>query len=103
MTVIRDKDMTRRVKKHQQINVGPLNLGITLPVEQAEMMRNSLPAKLIRRLNRSNGNGHHNGAAAYRAGFPATKPNVPANAGTSPEAREIIEKISGYDWYHTIQ
>lgn len=99
---IRDKNMTKRVKRQQQIQLGPINLGVSLPAQQAEIVRNSLPAKMIRRLNRRNGH-TTNGASAYRAGFPAEKPHVPVNAPSTPEAREIIDKISGYDWYHTIQ
>ena len=67
---IRDKNMTKRVKRQQQIQLGPINLGVSLPAQQAEMVRNSLPAKMIRRLNRRNGH-TTNGASAYRAGFPA--------------------------------
>ncbi|HEY8173165.1 MAG TPA: hypothetical protein VIH21_08750 [Dehalococcoidia bacterium] len=104
---IRDKEMTKRVKRQQQVHLGPLNVGVTLPARQAEVVRNSIPYKYVikpalKRLSGSNGHAR-NGAGAYRAGFPAEKPRAPINAPTSPEAQAIIEKISGYDWYHTIE
>jgi tRNA (mo5U34)-methyltransferase len=34
--------------------------------------------------------------------MPAEKPKAPMNAPNTPEATAIVEKISGYDWYHTI-
>ncbi len=102
----RDKNMTKRIKRQQEIQLGPVNVGLTLPAQQAEMVRNSLPYRMIKPALKKvhGGNGHaRNGAGGYRAGFPAEKPRAPINAGETPEARAIIEKISGYDWYHTIQ
>jgi tRNA (mo5U34)-methyltransferase len=103
----RDKEMTRRVKRQHQVQLGPVNVGVALGPGQAEMLRNSLPYKYVIKpaLDRINGrNGHaRNGAPSYRAGFPAEKPHAPVNEPASPEAQAIIDKISGYDWYHTIR
>lgn len=103
----RDKEMTRRVVRHEQLSLGPIDLGFRLQSQHAELLRNSLPYRYVirpalRKLNGRNGQ-QRNGADAYRAGFPAEKPRAPINAPVSAEAQEIIDRISGYDWYHTIE
>ncbi len=107
MTTVRDKRMTTPIKREVRLHLGGLEMGIAVGVEQAEKIRHSAPYRyLIRpaldRLGRGK-NGHNgNGHQAYRAGLEATKPMVPADAPATPEARAIIEKIAGYEWYHTI-
>jgi tRNA (mo5U34)-methyltransferase len=102
---------TNPVRREKRFRLAGLDFGITVSAEQAERIRKNAAYRYLFKptLGRLIGggsarrNGHKtNGAAgAYRAGFPTNGPlQVPAEA--TPEARAIIEKISGYDWYHTI-
>lgn len=101
---------TNPVRREKRFRLAGMEFGITVSAEQAEKIRNNAAYKYLLKptLSRLSGqraarNGHKkNGAdGAYRAGFP-TAAVTPTPAAASPEARAIIEKISGYEWYHTI-
>jgi tRNA (mo5U34)-methyltransferase len=101
-------ELTVPLKRQKQVRIAGMDLGISLDARQADRVRNSKPYQyLIRpalnRLGRSNGNGHALAPDHYRAGLVAQKPQLPVQAPATPEARAIIERISGYEWYHTIQ
>lgn len=113
---------TEPLKRERKVRLGSLEVGLAMDAGSAERLRNSLPYRYVVRpaLSRlsgarnghnghnGNGNGHGNGHAladdisVYKAGRPAAKPIAPLTEPTSPEARALIEKISGYQWYHTI-
>jgi tRNA (mo5U34)-methyltransferase len=105
---------TEPLKKERRLRVGSLEVGVALDARSAERVRNSIPYRYVVRpaLNRLSGarNGHNgNGHAAtvddptvYKAGRIIDKPLAQLTDAATPEARAIIEKISGYQWYHTI-
>ena len=104
----RDKDnlLTKPIKREKHIRIGSVELGIAVSAAQAEKIRKSVPYRYLLQpvLNRlAMSNGRKNRADHYRAGLAAEKPFTPPNAPTTPEARRIIEKIAGYEWYHTLE
>jgi tRNA (mo5U34)-methyltransferase len=90
--------------KEKRIRVGGLEFAITMDAARAERLRKSPAyARLIRpALDRlqgaSNGHAGRNGTAWQ--GVPPRLPQMPAPA--TPEARAILDRIAGVEWYHTI-
>jgi len=105
---------TEPLKRERRLRLGSLEVGVALDAASAERVRNSIPyryvvrpalARLSGAKNGHNGNGHKAAAddpTVYKAGRVISKPVAPLTAAATPEARAIIEKISGYQWYHTI-
>lgn len=106
----KDTRLTEPLKRQKRLHIGALDLGITLDARQADRVRKSTPYRYLIRpaLDRfgassRHGNGDGRGGSDYRAGLVAQKLWAPPSQPATPEARAIIEKISGYEWYHTIQ
>jgi len=101
----RDKLLTQPVKEEIKVRVGSMEMDVAMDAARAARLRQSIPYRYVirpalRRMRvRSNGNGAK--AHVYTAGHAAPKPAV-IPAPDTPEARAIVDKISGYDWYHTI-
>jgi tRNA (mo5U34)-methyltransferase len=106
----RDKLLTKPVKRRMSVRMGPVDMGIAVDPRTADSMKKSVPYRYfikpaLRRLSGTNGNGRHHSVTTtgdYRAGFVAAQP-APVKAPDTPEARKLLEKIGGYEWYHTIE
>ncbi len=101
------------LKRERRLRLGSLELTLAMDAGQAERVRQSPPYRYLlrpalQRLARGrNGHNGHNGhreddPSVYRAGRPATRPLANLTTRATPEARAIIDKIAGYQWYHTI-
>ncbi len=102
MTMVRDGRLRRKVRE-TRLSLGPVDIGLGLDATIAESLLGSAPFRALSRARRRSQQSLHKGADMYRAGFPAEKPVVPMNVPATPEARAILERISGYDWYHTLE
>jgi tRNA (mo5U34)-methyltransferase len=112
MTQVKDPSFTNPVRREKRIRLGGMEFGITVSAEQAEKIRNHAAYRYLLKPTLSrlagsapakNGDSKKNGAdGAYRAGFPVADRVTAIPSAATSEARAIIEKISGYEWYHTI-
>lgn len=90
--------------KEKRINMGQFQLSVGMELERAERLRQSAAYRRVLRpalsllegrlAGRRNGHANGNGHAATE--FPSL------DTAPSPEARAIIDKIAGVDWYHVI-
>lgn len=108
MTNVKDQRLTTPIKREKTVRIGSVELKIALDAVRAEKLRRSafyryLLQPALRRVS-SNDNGHNgSGAGHYRAGTASSAPAANLPPPATPEARAIIEQISGYEWYHTIE
>ncbi len=107
MRATKAKNLTKPLRRELRASVGPLEMAIGLDAKYAEIVRNSAPFRYLirpalRRLRASRNGRSVVTATPYRAGLSAEKPVLPVEDAATPEARAIIEKVRGYEWYHTI-
>lgn len=104
---------TEPLKRERRLRIGSIELGIAMDATSAERVRHSMPYRYVLRpalarlsavkaSRERNGNGHNDDPSVYKAGRQVARPVAPLTEPASPEARAIIDRISGYQWYHTI-
>jgi tRNA (mo5U34)-methyltransferase len=90
---------------HKRLRLGGIEFDIAMDEARADRLRRSAPYRYVLRpaLNRlhglTNGDDHQNGRQPFTVAPVVHPPQQPA----SPEARAIIDRIAGVDWYHTIE
>jgi tRNA (mo5U34)-methyltransferase len=90
--------------KEKRIRLAGLEFGVTMDAARAERIRQSAAyARVLRpALDRlqAGSNGHNGQTRTAWQGVPPKLPQFPAPS--TPEAREILDRIAGIEWYHTI-
>ena len=104
---------TQGLQRERRLSLGPVDLTVGMPPELAERIRaNPLYRGFVKptmtRFGRlahgRNGNGNGNGNAAPETSdlLPPVPVEAPKPTDLDPEGRAIIEKITGQEWYHSI-
>lgn len=103
---------TEPLRRKPKLRLGALEMTLSIEPGQAERLKKSLPYRYLIRpaWDRFSGNGHHNGhnghsvddPSIYDAGHSTEAPLDLKHEPRTPEARAILEQISGYKWYHSI-
>lgn len=98
-----DDGITGPLKREKRVRIGPLEVGFAMGVQEAERVRRSAPYRYLVRPALDWLGGKNDGSSLATVQAQAERPLPSYDAPVSPEARAIIERISGYEWYHTIE
>ncbi len=97
------------LQREKRVNVGPVEVTVGMPPELADKIRTNavyrrLKPTVHKVLHRGGGNGNGDAVIDLEASdlLPAVPVEAPRPEDIDAEGRAIIERISGQEWYHSI-
>jgi tRNA (mo5U34)-methyltransferase len=97
----------KQIDRERRVDFGPVGITVSMPNAMAERIATSAPYRKVLRPLAGRlghlGNDHAGGNGGPGVPSWAVPPEPPRPEEADPEARELIERIAGRDWYHTIE